>query len=125
MSLDVYIKEEPRTEEYTCRDCDNKHTRTVTESVYSDNITHNLTTMAGAANLYQALWRPEELGITLAHQLIPLLTVGLAALKQDPEKFKKFNPENGWGSYEHLVDFTESYLLACQKYPNLKIEVSR
>ena len=38
--------------------------------VYSANITHNLTKMADEAGIYECLWRPEEIGITKAGQLI-------------------------------------------------------
>ena len=92
---------------------------------YSDNITHNLTTMADAAGLYKYLWRPEEIGITTAQQLIDPLKVGLSLLKSDPQKFKKLNPQNGWGDYEGLVDFVEKYLAACIENPTATVEVSR
>ena len=51
--------------------------------------------------------------------------MGIAELKSNPEKYKKFNPENGWGSYEGLLSFAEKYLQACEKYPNSIIGVSR
>jgi hypothetical protein len=35
------------------------------------------------------------------------------------------NPENGWGTYEHLVKFVEEYILACDKYPESTIDISR
>lgn len=34
------------------------------------NSTHNLNNMAKAAGLYQVLWRPEEIGISTASQII-------------------------------------------------------
>ena len=95
------------------------------ETVYSANITNNLNGMADEAMLYNCMWRPEEHGITHAEQLIPLLTTGLALLKSDPERFKAFNPENGWGDYDGLVGFVENYLTACEKYPSAIVEVSR
>ena len=36
------------------------------EEVYSANITHNLGGMADEAGIYEALWRPEEVGIAKA-----------------------------------------------------------
>jgi hypothetical protein len=93
--------------------------------VFDYNITHNLNTMAMEAGIYQYLWRPEEIGITKAGQLIPLLTVGLGVLERDPEHFKKFNPENGWGTYEGLVEFVRSYLEACKENPDAEIYISR
>ncbi|MHC4618399.1 MAG: hypothetical protein ACYTEQ_11680 [Planctomycetota bacterium] len=93
--------------------------------VYERNITHNLNKMADKAGIYQCLWRPDENGITKALQLIAPLTEGLLLLKSDPARFKKFNPPNGWGTYEGLVDFVEDYLKACEKYPDAEVSVSR
>ena len=93
--------------------------------IYSANITHNLNTMAEAAGIYKHLWRPDEIGITHAHQLVEPLKVGLGLLENDPVKFKKFNAPNGWGMYEHFVPFVRKYLEACEQNPYAKVEVSR
>lgn len=95
------------------------------DRVYSANITHNLNKMAGEAGIYQACWRPEEIGITQAKQLIPLLEAGLAKLKADPKHFEQFNASNGWGLYEHFVPWVEEYLAACREYPEATVSVSR
>lgn len=94
-------------------------------AVYSANITHNLGRMAREAGIYQHLWRPEEIDITTAAQLIEPLAAGLALLKSDPPRFKAFNAANGWGLYEHFVPFVEAYLDACRIYPNAIVSVSR
>lgn len=96
-----------------------------TDEVYAANITHNLNRMADAAGIYQTLWRPEEIGITHALELIVPLQSGLALLRSDPERFKQLNPENGWGTYEGLVEFVERYLVACENYPAAAVSVSR
>ena len=93
--------------------------------VYDSNITHNLNKMADAAGIYKHLWRPDEIGITTAEQLIAPLTAGLALLKSDPERFEAFNSPNGWGLYEHFVPFVEGYLRACEANPDATVEVSR
>ena len=93
--------------------------------VFTKNITHNLNSMAEEVGIYKHLWRPEEINITRAFQLIEPLTQGLNLLKEDPERFKAFNPENGWGSYENLVSFVEQYLAACIKNPDANISVCR
>jgi hypothetical protein len=92
---------------------------------YSGNITHNLGKMAGEAGIYKHLWRPEEIGIDRAEQLIRPLTDGLALLKSDPPRFEAFNSPNGWGMYEHFVPFVEEYLRACVERPMAKVRVSR
>ena len=93
--------------------------------VYDANITHNLGQMADEAGIYRYLWRPEEVNAKRAKDLIPRLTNGLELLRSDPDRFKKFNPENGWGSYDGLVSFVEQYLEACKEYPEAAIRVSR
>lgn len=93
--------------------------------VFSANITHNLGLMAEAAGIYYHLWRPEELGITKARQLIEPLRAGIALMKSDPSRFTAFNPENGWGSYERFVPWIEKYLAACIENPDAAIDVSR
>ena len=99
--------------------------KTMPTEVYESNITHNLGKMASAAGIYQHLWRPEEIGITVAQELIAPLTEGLAKLKADPAHFETFNASNGWGMYEHFVPFVEQYLAACIEHPDAVIHVSR
>ena len=106
MSLDVYLTAMRKTE------------------VYSANTTHNLGKMALEAGIYHHLWRPEELGIKQAGELIMPLRAGLALLKSDPERFKKFDSPNGWGLYVHFVPFVEKYLEACEQNPDSAVEVS-
>lgn len=146
MSLDVYltitesqvltekivIREHGQNREISLEEWESRypgvHPVTVPSSegdVYQDNITHNLNRMAVEAGLYHPLWRPEEMGIETADQLIAPLTTGLALLESDPERFRKFNPENGWGDYEGLVSFTRRYLDAATKYPTAAVHVSR
>jgi hypothetical protein len=107
LSLDVYL------------------TATRPTEVYEANITHNLGKMAREAGIYEALWRPEEIGIDKAEQLIEPLTVGLEKLKADPAHYEQFNSPNGWGMYEHFVPFVENYLEACKNNPDAYITVSR
>ncbi len=105
MSLDVWLKKEVAE----------------IKEVYSKNITHNLNEMAGEAGIYYCMWQPETLDITKANQLIEPLEKGLEKLKNDPNYYKGFNPDNGWGSYEGLVEFVESYLAACKEHPDATI----
>jgi hypothetical protein len=124
MSLDVNLKGEQEEVDCTCH-CGHKHKNVEPTYYYSDNITHNLGGMAEEAGIYKHLWRPEEIGITTAKELIDPLTQGLKLLKANSKHFETFNASNGWGLYEHFVPFVEKYLKACIEYPNAKIEVSR
>lgn len=107
MSLDVYLEEMQPTE------------------VFWQNITHNLGQMAREAGLYEALWRPEELKIKRAGELLPTLRAGFEKLLADRERLQQFNPENGWGHYDNLVEFTRRYIAACEEHPSAEIRVSR
>lgn len=119
MSLDVCLIRE-RWVSY-----DNGETsETDIESVYDANITHNLNKMAEAAGVYMHLWRPSEIGITKASQLIDPLSKGLKKLHDNPEYYKTFEASNGWGLYEHFVPFVEQYLEACIDYPHAIVHAS-
>src|SRR5690242_14112191 len=93
--------------------------------IYTRNITHNLNTMAGEAGIYEALWRPEEIGVTTAAQLIEPLRAGLAKLQAEPDRFRALNPVNWWGTYEGLLEFVAEYLAACEANPQATVTVSR
>lgn len=109
MSLDIYLSAVSNTQ----------------VEVFSTNITHNLNKMADAAGIYQHVWRPDELGITKAAQLIEPLRAGIALLKAEPQRFIALNPENGWGSYDAFVPWLEEYLEACVAHPEADVTVSR
>lgn len=115
MSLDVYL----------AIDVDTGGQEPYRVQLFTANITHNLNVMAEEAGLYEALWRPEEVGIATAAQLIEPLTVGLDLLMAFPERFTPLNPANGWGDYKGLVEFVQSYLEACQQHPKASVSVWR
>ena len=96
-----------------------------TEQVFQANMTHNLGTMAAHAGIYNVLWCPEEHGIQTAAQLTEPLRQGLAQLRHDPERYRAKTPRNGWGTYEGLVAFVETYLAACERFPEAEVSVSR
>lgn len=125
MSLDVYLNGETTDVPCRCPHCDNEHTRKESECFYDENITHNLTGMASEAGIYQHLWRPEEIEITHARQLIEPLQAAIDMLRKEPDRFKKFNPANGWGNYQGFLHFVTAYLAACKQYPDATIQVSR
>lgn len=93
--------------------------------VYSANITHNLGEMAKEAGIYEACWRPEEIGITKAAQLIEPLRNGIAQMKADPARFEKLNSPNGWGLYENFLPWLENYLAACEANPDAEVSAWR
>ena len=115
MSLDVYLKQVMPTE------------------VFTGNITHNLGKMASAVKLsngntlYSILWRPDECSppYTRAEEISELLDEGFNILLSNPEKYRQYNPENGWGNYDGLVNFVYRYRNACWDNPDAEIGVCR
>ncbi len=93
--------------------------------LYWANITHNLNTMASKAGIYYHIWRPEELQIKKASELIDTLKDGIERLKKYPEYFQQFDAKNKWGVYEDFLQWVKEYLKACIIYPDAKIEVFR
>lgn len=91
-----------------------------TFNVFEVNITHNLGRMAEAAGVYDALWCSAEKS---AADIAPELEKGIALMEEDPERFRAFNPPNGWGSYDDFVPVLKSILEACKKAPKAIIGV--
>ena len=100
-------------------------------SVYDNNITHNLGSMAAnvklsnGLTLYDVLWRPDEHELELAEDIAELLDEGWNILLSGPDHFKQFNPHNGWGNYDGLCKFVYEYRNACWDEPDATIEVCR
>jgi len=99
---------------------------TMPTSVYSGNITHNLGAMAREVK-YGLEWAgvADLHGFKYARDIADLLDIGWNILLSDPETFRKFNPENGWGSYDGLVEFVYKYRNACWDNPDAELSVCR
>ena len=128
----VFIRENGKNKELTIEEVREKFPNAVaeeneyvTECVFDANITHNLNKMADEAGIYEACWRPEEIGATKASDIISILEKGFEDMKARPEHYKQFDSPNGWGLYIHFLPWIEAYLNACREYPDAIIEVSR
>lgn len=124
MSLDIYLIGKERQVVCTCA-CGHQHAKIEREVFYKANITHNLNETAMEAGIYEACWRPDEIGITKARDIIPILKKGYEDMKARPAYYRQFDSPNGCGTYEDFLPWVEAYLDACKKYPDAIIEVSR
>lgn len=103
-----------------------------TNEFWHGNITHNLAKMATQVcdsdenySLYDLLWRDTRFNESKFYYIKNLADC-LDRLLESPKYFKKFNPPNGWGTYEQLVSFTESFIKALVTMPEgSTIEYSR
>lgn len=128
----IFIREDGQTKEISRQEWDKRYpgvepvtfTGEKSECVYEANITHNLGKMAAAADIYMHVWRPEEIGITKAYQLIVPLQEGIAKMEDEPAKYKEFDATNGWGTYEQFLPWLNRYLEACKEYPDADVSVS-
>lgn len=96
-----------------------------TTEVFHANVTHNLNNMAAAAGIYEVCWRPDEIGLAEARQLIDPLREGVAWLRANEAAAREHDAPNGWGRYEHFLPWVESYLAACEADPDATVTVSR
>ena len=116
MSLDFYLHtREKVSEECVCPTCWTSHkTEEAPRTLYSRNITHNLGRMFDDAGAYQILWHGDGMA---AKDVIEPLKAAHKLMLADPERFKKFNASNGWGLYEHALDFLTDVIRACEENP--------
>ena len=115
MSLDFFLYGE----------ADTGDVEPVRVDVHHMNLTHNLGHMAQEAGIYDVLWHPDTSGISVAGDLIVVLSHTIKHMRENPTHYEQFNPENGWGSYRHFVPRLEALLEACKKHPKAKIEADR
>ena len=93
--------------------------------VYEANITHNLANMAAAAHLYIPMWKPNEYNLFKARHVLPFLKLGALYMLKHKGKLLEYNPPNGCGDYDILLECAVSYMNACKKHKKAIIEVSR
>lgn len=49
----------------------------------------------------------------------------LAELQNDPERFRQYEPGNGWGTVESVTDFLLGIAEAADAYPKTEVDVFR
>ena len=141
MSLDIRLEGSEQIK-MTCGCCGSEYTEP--DKLYSCNITHNLGIMAKEAGIYVALWRPYMLhndyipssdydaemafedSVTIrAKDIIAVVGAGLSDLRKHPDRYKKFDSPNGWGTYGAFLPFVMGYYQALTENPDAIIKVSR
>lgn len=125
MSLDITLVSPIEARQCVCACCGNEHTSHRAEEAFRCNITHNLGRMAQEAGIYEIVWRPEEIGVATASQIIEPLRAGIKLMEDEPERFRALNASNGWGTYDQFLPWLRDYLAACIENPDATIEASR
>ena len=78
------------------------------------NLTYNLHPMMDAAGIAPR----ETLDGKHAPEVVKLLGEAWDKLIKEPEKYKKFNPANGWGSYGVLINWIQETVDTAERYPD-------
>ena len=83
--------------------------------------------MAMAAGIYNIIWRPEEVfgDNVQCRQLVAPLRVGIGLLVSEPDRYKQFDPPNGWGDYDGFMEFLKELLWICICHPNAYVHACR
>lgn len=90
------------------------------ENFWHGNITHNMGKMAREVpvegtnlTLYDLLWHPEDQGLNMAGApgYRGYVLKGFIYLRSHRKELLPFNPDNGWGNYDQLLEFTENFLI--------------
>lgn len=94
------------------------------ETVYSNNMTHNLSKMANKAGIYDVLWN-YDVENKKPIETVDVLVKGYKKMIANPEKYKQLSSENGWGTYERFLPFISEHIKACLDFPNATISISK
>ena len=60
----------------------------------------------------------------LAGECVVVLGDAIEVMRGDPEKYRKFDAPNGWGTYDTLVPALERLLLTMRRHPKAIVVVS-
>lgn len=86
------------------------------------NITHNLVPMWKEAGIYDSLYYSDDLE---AREVLPILIDGLVDMTKYPDKYKKLNSPNGWGTYDNAVRWLAMLIEEFKENPEGIIEISK
>jgi hypothetical protein len=53
------------------------------------------------------------------------LASAIEAIESDPDRYRQYEPPNGWGTLETTLKFLRDLLHACQCHPRTTVRVSR
>lgn len=67
---------------------------------------------------YPSMWNGMK-----CSELLPALTTGCKELRAYSQKYRQFEPENGWGTVETTLEFLDAIRKACEEYPTAVLEV--
>ena len=130
----IFVRENGKTKELTAEEAKERGWESISrdfvcEYAWTGNITHNLGKMAlnvtpdgKPYTLYSLLWGGKYKS---CRDLIGKLHECILYMLMNKEELKKYNPENGWGTYDQLLEFTKEFQMACIDNQDCKIEIDK
>jgi len=103
MSLDLYL-ESPE-----CVTCGHS------EEYFHSNYTYNVSKMW--YEIYPDAEGMVDIDKMTGTEAYKTLCHARTILEENPSKFIKMNPENGWGNYHGFLDFINALIKACLEHP--------
>lgn len=103
MSLEIYITAKRETE------------------IYESNVTYNLAKM-----YYKCIDKEKgfkKLDGMNCKEALPIVENAIRDMLVNADEYRKLNPENGWGSYEGLLETLQGIRRCCQENFDGKISV--
>jgi hypothetical protein len=89
-------------------------------SVFSTNMTHNVTNMWREAGVYDALYMSQG---KLAGDFVRVLDAGVVDMSTHPEKYRPMSDPEGWGTYAQAFTWLKEVRDAFKENPDATIEV--
>lgn len=85
-----------------------------TITLYSCNITHNISKMWRESGCYNVIYSDNQIP---SEEAIPVLKNALEYFNKNKKTLEKFNSPNGWGNYDNAHNFLSNLLNECIKRP--------
>lgn len=143
-STGIWVRDDGKTRELSKAEAEERYPNAdiqeieiETNEFWHGNITHNLIKMAQECrmecdpqheglSLYDLLWR-DDYPWEMSHlEYTQCLMACLVSLTDEPERYRQYNPSNGWGTYEQLVEFVKSFIHALVDEPyEMEIKYSK
>jgi hypothetical protein len=113
LSYDVYLQTKPcKCGEYQGGDI-----------LYSANMTSNVAGMWNAAGAPLREWAYDK-AHGPASELACKLGDAISNMEREPPRYRAMEPGNGWGTYEHCLEFLKKLRAACLRHPDAVVYVS-
>ena len=93
----------------------------ITETILDINYTFNVAPMFQLALGKGGIKQLNELN---REEAIKLLKVGIKDMEENPEIYKKLNPENGWGNYEGALNTLIKIFNSLEENHNAEVSVN-